>query len=94
MPPSDKIELHQAAQPALSGPPEVFGNERLQALFAAVDQVSRSTASASQTASLTESEGKPMSQLRAIRSLHSSSLLLMGVVTLLASPGWLNTKVL
>ena len=58
MPPSDRVELHGAAQPALSGPPEVFGNERLQALFAAVDQVSRSTASASQTASLTESEGK------------------------------------
>ena len=60
VPLSDRVELPTSAQPALSGPPEVFGNERLQALFAAVDQVSRSTASASQTASLTDSGGKPV----------------------------------
>ena len=66
LPPSARAEQLSAAQPALSGPPEVFGNERLQALFAAVDQVSGSTATtspASHTASLTESEGEPPSFL-------------------------------
>lgn len=60
MPPSARVEVSEAAQPALSGPPAIVGNERLRALFAAVDQVSDSTATsdlASIAESVTDSEG-------------------------------------